>query len=264
MQLSFLCFARYDVGKILVLGGSKSQDSRINSYREAYIYDINDGENVQVERVGDMNHPRIFSNAVALPNGEVLVFGGQTRTRKFSDLGGVLQAELWNPSTKQFTPLSSMQIPRTYHSACIFLKDGRVACMGGGLCIDIMFFGECNNHPDYEVFTPPYLLNDNLTPATRPSITSVASSAILGDLIDIVTDSPCSFAIVRLGAVTHNTNNDLRRVPLAIESNPLPNTYSVRIPSNANVVLPGMYWLFALNEEGVPSEGSNLLIQLPG
>lgn len=115
-----------------MLGGAENQDSG-DAHRVAYVYDINDGENVSVERVGDMIHRRIFSNAVVLPSAHVVVFGGQTRARKFSDTGGVLQAELWSPSTKQFTPLESMQTVRTYHSACILTKHAKVACMGGGL-----------------------------------------------------------------------------------------------------------------------------------
>lgn len=114
------------------MGGAENQDSG-DSYRAAYTYDINNGENVAVERVGDMTHRRIFSNAVALPSGDVIVFGGQTRARKFTDYGGVLQAELWSPATKQFTPLESMQVVRTYHSTCILTKHATVACMGGGL-----------------------------------------------------------------------------------------------------------------------------------
>lgn len=103
------------------------------SYRNAYVYDINNGEDVTVERVGDLTHPRVFGNAVVLPSGEVVVTGGQTRTRKFSDEGGVLQAEIFNPTTKVFSPLASMETARNYHSTCILMKDARLTCMGGGL-----------------------------------------------------------------------------------------------------------------------------------
>lgn len=116
------------------MGGSPNQDSG-DAYREAFVYDLNNGESVGVERVGDLIHPRVFGSALALPDGKVFVAGGQTRARKFSDAGGVLQPEMYDPDTKQFTPLAPMKTPRVYHSACIMLKDARVACMGGGLYV---------------------------------------------------------------------------------------------------------------------------------
>jgi galactose oxidase len=104
-----------------------------DAYREAFVYDINTGENAVLESVASMQHPRIYSNAVVLPTGDVVVAGGQTKGRKFTDTGAVLQPELWSPETKRFTPLAPMAVPRTYHSTCILMKDARMVCMGGGL-----------------------------------------------------------------------------------------------------------------------------------
>lgn len=129
-------------------------------------------------------------------------------------------------------------------------------------CSDADIFA-CNNHYDYEVYTPPYLLNSDLTPATRPTILSAPSTTAIGGLVPLIvqTDVPCTFAVVRLGVVTHTVNNDHRRFPLTIESeDTATNTYTLRIPANAKVALPGLYWLFALNENGVPSVGGNIEI----
>lgn len=127
-------------------------------------------------------------------------------------------------------------------------------------CSDSDIFG-CNNHYDYEIFTPPYLLNSDLTPATRPTIVSAPSTVSIGASLTVQTNVPCTFAAMRLGAVTHTINNDHRRVPLAIETHvSATNTYTVRVPGNANVALPGLYWLFALDDNGVPSEGANIEI----
>lgn len=122
----------YDVGKLLVLGGSTNQDSGV-AHKSASIVDFNSSMDVQVESIGDMQFRRVFPSTVLLPSGDVIVAGGQSRTRKWSDLGSVLQAELWSPITKTFRPLASMEVGRTYHSTCILLKDARVACGGGGL-----------------------------------------------------------------------------------------------------------------------------------
>jgi galactose oxidase len=64
---------------------------------------------------------------------------------------------------------------------------------------------------------------------------------------------------MRLSSTTHTVNNDQRRVPLQIQSTS-GNTYTLAIPSNPGIVLPGYYWLFALNAQGVPSVGAVILI----
>ena len=44
-----------------------------------------------------MAYARAFSNSVVLPNGDVLVVGGQQHPQTFTDTGAVLSPELWNP-----------------------------------------------------------------------------------------------------------------------------------------------------------------------
>jgi hypothetical protein len=66
---------------------------------------------------------------------------------------------------------------------------------------------------------------------------------------------------MRLSSTTHTVNNDQRRVPVTINSvNGATNTYTLAIPSNPGIALPGYYWLYALNAQGVPSVGSTILI----
>jgi galactose oxidase len=132
-----------------------------------------------------------------------------------------------------------------------------------GSCVD-WYPTTCYNHPNFEIFTPPYLLNADGSLATRPTILTAASSVALGETISIQTDSPCTkFAVVRLSIVTHTINNDLRRIPLAIETEVAATAtyeYTLRVPSNPNVALPGYYWLYAMNSDGVPSEGATVAI----
>jgi galactose oxidase len=73
-----------------------------------------------------------------------------------------------------------------------------------------------------------------------------------------------TFALVHLCVVTHSVNNDMRRVPFAIVSeNTATNTYTLQVPSNASVTLPGYYWLYAMNSAGVPSEGFTVAVKSP-
>jgi galactose oxidase len=119
----------YDVGKILTLGGAVNYENGAVSNR-AYIIDIN-GSEATVKRTSNMQFGRALVNSVVLPNGEVVVVGGQTSVKLFSDNNAVLEAEIWSPSTETFRTLDQrMRIARTYHSVALLLKDGRVWAAG--------------------------------------------------------------------------------------------------------------------------------------
>ncbi|MFB7352930.1 discoidin domain-containing protein [Streptomyces gardneri] len=237
----------YDIGKLLTLGGSPAYE-KSPATRRAYTVSI-DGGQVRSARTGDMDNARAFGNSVVLPDGKVAVFGGQAYPVPFSDATSVLTPELWDPATGRFTPLASMAIPRNYHSVANLLPDGRIFSGGGGLC------GDCaTNHADGSVFTPPYLLNADGSPKPRPVITGgVPPRAAAGTSLTVRTVGPvASFVLMRAAAATHSTDNDQRRVPLASTA-AAPGTYTVSIPADKGVVLPGTYMLFALDAQGVPS-----------
>ncbi|HET9142721.1 discoidin domain-containing protein [Actinophytocola sp.] len=241
----------YDVGKILTVGGAPAyQDT--NASNRAYVIDINGP--VTARRVAPMTSARAFHNSVVLPDGKVVVVGGQSYPQPFSDTTAVLAAELWDPATERFSTMASMTVPRTYHSVAVLLPDGRVFSGGGGLC------GSCGtNHPDGQVFTPPYLYAADGSLALRPVITAAPPVAVPGTLATVVTDRAVSgFALVRAGSVTHTVDTDQRRVPLT----PVAVTgtsYTVALPE-PGVLIPGYYMLFALDGSGVPSVSSEVLI----
>ncbi len=247
----------YDVGKILTLGGAPAyQDvtgSGMNTQatNRAYTIDISGGPTrpVRVARTSDMAYARSFANSVVLPDGEVLVLGGQQHPQSFTDIGAVLSPELWNPATGKFTVMAPEAIPRAYHSVAVLLPDGRVFSGGGGLC-----GGKCTtNHPDGQIFSPPYLLNADGTPRVRPVINTAPATTTTGSTITVATDTAAlKFALVRMTAVTHGVNNDQRRVPLT-PATVNGTTYTLQLPSDKGVVLPGNYMLFALDANGTPS-----------
>jgi galactose oxidase len=237
----------YDIGKILKLGGAPNHDSG-NAFNTAYLIDINAGapKPPTVRKLSPMAYGRTFVNSVVLPNGEVLVVGGQTQPAPFSDSYSVLAAELWNPKLETFITLPPMQKPRNYHSIALLLQDGRVLVGGSGLC-------NCAaDHPDAEIFTPPYLLAPDGTPAPRPAITAAPGNATRGGQITVATDrAAAAFALVRMSSVTHSVNTDQRRIPLSFTGTA--GNYRLGIPADRGVVLPGNYMLFALDANGVPS-----------
>ncbi len=242
----------YDAGKILTVGGSTSYEN-VNATASAYALSIS-GTTVTARRVGSMANPRAFHNSVVLPDGKVVVFGGQNFPVPFSDNTAVLSAEMWDPATESFTTLAASAVPRTYHSVAVLMPDARVFTGGGGLC------GNCGtNHFDGEIFTPPNLLNDDGTPAPRPAITSAPATAANGADITVATDrAVSSFAIVRMGTATHSVNTDQRRIALTPAT--VSGGYRLTIPADRGVALPGYWMLFAMDAKGVPSVAKTIRI----
>jgi galactose oxidase len=195
-----------------------------------------------------MAYRRAYANSVVLPDGCVVVVGGQAYAKAFTDTGAAVAPELWNPATGEFTVLAPEAVPRTYHSLAVLLPDGRVFSGGGGLC------GSCTtNHLDGQILTPPYLLDEDGAEKVRPGIASAPATAGPGSTITVRTSgSTPNFALVRTSAVTHSVNNDQRRIPLtATTADGV--TYTMTIPAERGVVLPGYYLLFAMSAEGTPS-----------
>jgi galactose oxidase len=244
-----------DIDTILTAGGSENYDFGPAS-RRSYMIDISASQ-PNVTRLPNMKWPRVFLSLVVLPNGCVVAVGGQMAVVLFSDEYGVPNAEMYCPSTNTWSVFSQpLSIPRTYHSVAILLKDGRILAGGGGLGATNTDY-EPWNHPNVEIITPPYLLDSNGSlVATRPTIVAAPASFVPNEQIAITMDTsnPHTFAIIRLGSVTHATNLDQRRVPLTVAAqNDV--VFTLQIPTNPIHVPPGLYWLFAMDSNGVPSEG---------
>ena len=196
-------------------------------------------------------------NSIVLPDGKVMVVGGNSSGIQFSDEGTQLTPELWDPDTGIWQELAQHMVPRNYHSTGLLLKDGRVASLGGGLC------GGCpTNHQSGQFYEPPYLFNADGTPATRPEITGGEAIASVGDVINLQGSADLvKFNMVRLVALTHHHTTDQRLVPLSIQSSNA-GSYQLTIPSNPNVVIPGYYWIFGFNADGVPTVGHTINVSI--
>ena len=247
----------FDAGKILKAGGSPHYQ-HADASTSAYVIDGTSG--LEVRKVAPMAYRRTYQNAVVLPNGQVVIVGGQTWGLPFNDNYAVLVPELWDPRTETFSTMPAMAVPRVYHSVALLLPDGRVLSAGGGLC-----GGGCGaNHPDYQVLTPPYLLKPDGTPAVRPVITQAPGAAAYGQRITVTTSGQvASFALVRLSSNTHTVNNDQRR--LSLVSRPAgADRHEIDMPTNPGWALPGDWMLFAMNADGTPSMARTLRISATG
>lgn len=67
--------------------------------------------------------------------------------------------------------------------------------------------------------------------------------------------------MLRLGATTHTVNTDQRRVPLNATSNGT--AYTMTVPNDPGVLVPGYYYLFAMNMAGVPSMAKFVSVPVP-
>ena len=202
-----------------------------------------------------MANGRRQHNLTVLADGTVLATGGNSSGAPLVDLdNGVYPAELWNPATGQWRTLAAMEVTRQYHSTALLLPDARVLSAGGGIC------GTCDSvgylAKNAEVFSPPYLFKKDGSGdlAPRPQITSAPDEVTYDAPFAISTPNAASIrkvALVRLGAVTHSVNMEQRYVPLSFTADS--GALNATAPANANIAPPGVYMLFVIGANGVPS-----------
>ncbi len=246
----------YDEGKLLVAGGW-ADESDTTSVNNAMVIDLNN-PSPQITPIAPMIHSRKFHSGVTLPNGEVLIVGGNTSGKKTNDEGSIYSVEIWNPNTGLWREGASMSIPRNYHSVVLLMLDGRVYAGGGGLC-------DCSaDHQDQQIYSPPYLFNPDGTVATRPIIFSVPSVVEAGQTINVsATPGLSQFSIVKMSSATHAINTDLRYLPVVMNEVSA-GDYELTLHSNINVMTPGYWMLFGLNPQGTPSVAKAIRVSTQG
>jgi hypothetical protein len=245
--------AIFDIGKMLVAGGGPST-------KDARVVDFS-GPTPQVSSTAPMAFGRRQHNLTVLADGSVLATGGNSSGASLIDMNaGVYPAELWSPATGQWRTLASMQVTRQYHSTALLLPDGRVLSAGGGIC------GTCDTvgylAKNAEIFSPPYLFQADGTLAPRPPVTAAPASTTYGATMMIGTSDPSSIqkvALIRLGAVTHSNNMEQRYIPLSFTAGAT--SLTATAPANANIAPPGIYMLFIIDANGVPSVARMVSVQ---
>ena len=260
-------WAMYDEGRILVAGGGASTAENPNepetgvSTNVAYTVDVRTGTPVVTPAV-PMTYKRSFANSVILPNGEVMVIGGNTVGIQWNDTGSIFIPEVWNPNTGLWRPLANIDVPRNYHSIGLLLPDGRVLSGGGGLYVDSS--KPTTDHRDAQIFTPPTLFNADGSLATRPVLTNAPTTIGVATTFN-VTGTPAiqKFSFIKMSAVTHSMNTDLRYLSLPfVETSP--GYYQINAHNNLNVMTPGYWMLFGLDAAGVHSVAKIIFVDSIG
>ncbi len=245
----------YEPGKILILGGGGNvTEDPISPYylptATAEMIDLNSPVPAW-STIQPMNFRRRHPNATLLPDGKVLVTGGNAGHghNNLDRVNAVHTAELWNPVTQAWSVLAASDpvFRRIYHSSALLLPDGRVITAGG------------NSELTPEIFSPPYLFK-----GARPVIASAPADVDYHSNYLVTTSGSQTVSAVnwiRLGAATHAFDENQRLNHLAFS--PVTGGIQITTPANTNLCPPGHYMLFLLNANGVPSVAKIIRIGAP-
>jgi len=233
----------YRLGKVIKSGtATDSGVSNLPAAATAYVLDMNQPAPAW-RQIASMAFPRAYQNTTLLPDGNVLVTGGERRTDGADTSQAVYEAELWSPVTETWQTMAPSQVPRLYHSTALLLPDARVLVAGGGND------GAMVNQLQSEIYSPPYLFK-----GPRPTITSAPQVVQYGSNFVVQTPDAAniaSMALMRLGAVTHSFDEEQRFLNLTFQQGV--GSLTVQAPASANQAPPGFYLLFIVNTSGIPS-----------
>ena len=218
----------YDFGKILYAGGGFVTNT-------AEIIDLTKAP-ASWQWTGSMAYARRHLNLTVLPTGEVLATGGTGGTTGNDLTQAAHAAEVWNPSTGQWTTLASNVVSRGYHATSILLPDGRVLHSGSGDAADQV------DERNAEIFSPPYLFH-----GPRPVITAAPPELHYGTYAKVSTPDPAAITrvtLIRLGAATHAFDMGQRFQQCRSAGR---RRDQASLPTSRNRTPPGHYMLFLLN-----------------
>src|SRR5262245_11003816 len=188
----------------------------------------------------DSEH-RSLCSAVLLPDGNVFVCGGIQRINS--------PCAMYNPVTDLWAGMAALPSIRDYHSTAILLPSGQVMMAGW-------------QSSQIEIYSPPYLFA-----ASRPVITTMPTLVHHGQTFVIESpDAPSisKVVLVRPMAITHQTDTEQRVLDMPVTHDPMnPTQLTLVAPhgGHPHAFAPkGYYMLFAVRNDGVPSEGKFIFL----
>jgi Domain of unknown function (DUF1929) len=238
----------YRQGKLLVIGGGSP------AVKTASIVDMATGATTPT---GSMTFARRNINSVVLPDGKVLVVGGNIASGN-SDGASAYTSELWNPETGQWSLLSSQTQRRDYHSTALLLPSGAVFSAGGFTAPD---------SDKAEFFLPPSLFNAQgrmrtIYNGTRPWLWNAPKEITYGQAFTVnATGAKAKIvSLIHPGATTHAVDMSQRRVELDFTAQ-AGGKLGVTAPADRNTAPAGYYMMFVVDENGSASPARWVLLK---
>ncbi len=238
----------------------------------------------QWQIVGSILQPLATTKAVLLPDGKVLIGQGVNRSPNCTVDGRPCTFEekeghhfqMFDPATGSVTKLAKTTVSRGLHGTATLLPDGSVFFAGENrealVRPDDPSFPLLSSYagllprgdPDLgvpvgQLFFPPYLFKPDGSRAARPVIETAPIEISYRGHFDItVAGDPRQIASVVMLRSDHNTHSLTtgdRYVKLAFhqKGDVRKRELRVRTPKVAAQAVPGIYLLFVLNNDGVPS-----------
>jgi hypothetical protein len=238
------------------------------------------------ERVGSILQPLATTKAVLLPDGKVLIGQGLNRSPgctvdgrpcTYAEKEG-LHFQMFDPANGSIRKLAKTTVSRGLHGTATLLPDASVFFAGENrealvrpddpaFPMTTSYAGELPaGDPDQgvpvgQLFFPPYLFRADGTPAARPAISaSPAEISYRGHFDITVAGDPSLIASVVMLRSDHNTHSLTtgdRYVKMAFHVKGPANLGELRVraPKVPAQAVPGIYMLFVVDQDGVPSMG---------
>jgi hypothetical protein len=237
------------------------------------------------EKVGSILQPLATTKAVLLPDGKVLIGHGVNRSPGCNVEGRPCTFEereghhfqMFDPARGLVTKLAKTTVSRGLHGTATLLPDASVFFAGENrealvrpedpsFPLMSSYAGELpRGDPDLgvpvgQVFSPPYLFKQDGSRAVRPVIAKAPEKISYGGHFDVAVagDSRAiaSVVLLRSDHNTHSLTTGDRYVKLAFRAkHDDDDDLRVRAPKLPAQAVPGIYILFVLDRNGVPSLG---------
>lgn len=227
--------------KIVVLGGDSLVEGRTAAV-ESIDFATDDPHWIRHQ---DLGLPVTQNNAAVMPDGEVLVVGGEG-PRIGGERVNELTYQIFDPETGTVRPVAETTVPRHDHSTLLLLPDATVISMGGNR-VELAEEDEDIGVPVGQIYEPAYLFQGD-----RPKIHSAPGEIEYGTQFEIkATGQAESVVMVRTGPITHNWSWGNVYVKLSAKRHR--GKLQVAAPAVPGLAVPGIYLLYVLDEDGVPS-----------
>ena len=243
----------------------------------------------QWQKVGTILQPLSTTKAVLLPDGKVLIGQGVNRSSAcnvdgrpctYEEKEG-LHFQMFDPVTGSIRRLARTTVSRGLHGTATLLPDASVFFAGENrealVRTDDPSFPMMTSYaglvprgdPDLgvpvgQLFFPPYLHNRGGGRSSRPVIVHAPAEISYGGHFDVRiagrASEVASIALLRSDHNTHSLTAGDRYVKLAFHIKGDPSRGEVRVvaPKLPAQAVPGVYMLFVVDKNGVPSIGKRI------